>query len=539
MSLPLRHALTGAALAAALPCQRPQHSVAIVNDPRSHGQLGDNLLSLNEAIQLHNRTLLLSQLSQAEQGQIAFLGGDIALADIDTTVTTTVTLERDLDVIQNFPHGLDVRSSPYPATIVLGNTNGFLVDSDFCNFRHLVIRGGTDAVRVVQRDTYYGTTFENVRFEGQTHAAVQVYLGQDGGETFLVFENTTFANVPNPVRIDDLGRARHGAISMRGCLFDGGGEAFVLDLGPGGSSYAVRIERSTFQNQTTAGLVLRRSSAAADRGVVLDLVDLVTRNVPVGVSIDGHATALTDALVRMVDLGASATAMRLGSAGGNTKIAVEDSRFAGSMQLYARTTLRLDNVRVDGGATAIDAAPTTTLSVAKCGFANVALSVTGGSAAAVDGCRFDAGSVSGTPTSPVAIANSFVGTATLGANTTASASLPSPQLGSTDVVEQFVPVGQTVHLDHDLPPGYLGVWLFGLGDAQGPSLQAGMRVYIEMTTLAIYPGVFRGQGRSPFPVPPITALRGLDLVFQMLVGHDLGVPGPLRQMPPGGRIVLR
>ena len=538
MPAPIRIALAGLVLALPAPGQQPQHAVAIVNDARSHGQIGDNFLSLNEAIMLHNRTLTSSQMSAAEQGQIAFIGGDIAIADIDTTQVPTVTLERDLDTVGNFAHGLNVSGSPYPANIDIGNTNGFLVDSDYCDFRRLVIRGGAIAVRIVQRDTFYGSTFENVRFEGQTSAAVQAFLIQNDGETFLRFENTTFVNVPNPVRIDDLGRNRHGEIAMRGCLFDGGGEAFVVNLGPGGNSYSLRLDRSTFQNQTVAGLVVRRGAPTDDRGVVLDLLDMVSRNVPAGVSIDGHATALTDARVAMADLTASGTALRLGGAGTNTKILIEDSQFAGSVQLAGKTILRLDNVRQTGGALGLDAGAGTTTAVASSAFANVTTSVAGGSAITFDGCRFDGGSISGTASSPVTVVGSYIGSLTLGANTSVTSSLPTPQLGSTHVLEQAIAVGQTVHLDHDLPAGYLGIWLFSLGTEQA-STQVGLRIYMEPSTLSIYPGVWRGQGRVPFPMPPIRSLRGLDLVFQMLVGHDIGVAGPLRQIPPGGRVLLR
>ncbi|MEZ5966199.1 MAG: hypothetical protein R3F56_20350 [Planctomycetota bacterium] len=523
---------------AALWGQQPQHAVAIVNDPRSHGQIGDNLLSLNEAIMLHNRTLLTSQMSQAEQMQIGFIGGDIAVADIDTTQVPTVTLERDLDTIVNLPHGLNISGSPYPATIDIGTTNGFLVDSDYCDFRRLILRGGAEAVRVVQRDTFYGSTFENVRFEGQTNAAVQVYLTQNDGETFLRFENSTFVNIPNPVRIDDLGRNRRGEIAMRGCLFDGGGEAFVVNLGPGGNSYNLRLDRSTFQNQTVAGLVVRRANASADRGVVLDLLDMVTRNVPTGISIDGHASALTDALVRMADLTASGTALRLGGVGTNTKIAVEDSQFGGSLALAGGAVLRLDNVRQTGGSTDLDGTTGTTVSASRSAFANVTTSVTGSSAATFTGCRFDGGAISGTASSPVTIGSSYVGGLNLGANASASGSIAVPQLASTHVAEQSIALGGTIHLAHDLPAGYLGVWLFSLGTEQ-PTTQLGMRVYMEMSTVSLYPGVWRGQGQAIFPMPNIRSLRGLDLVFQMLVGHDIGVPGPLQQMPPGGRVILR
>src|SRR5262249_3214171 len=82
------------------------HSVATVNDPLSHGTLGDGRLSLNEAIQLHNRTLQPGQLSIAELNQLSGFGQDISWINIDGTSVPTITVERDFDVIQDFAHGI-------------------------------------------------------------------------------------------------------------------------------------------------------------------------------------------------------------------------------------------------------------------------------------------------------------------------------------------------------------------------------------------------------------------------------------------------
>jgi hypothetical protein len=157
---------------------------------------------------------------------------------------------------------------------------------------------------------------------------------------------------------------------------------------------------------------------------------------------------------------------------------------------------------------------------------------------AVDSCRFDGGSIAGTPSSPVTLVNSFANGLSMGTNVSASGAAPVAQLGSTWVRRQQMPLGQTVDLDHDLPAGFLGVWIWGLGVDQ-PSLQSGLRLYIDPNTLFVLPGVWRAQGRVPFFVPPIRALRDRDLVFQMVVGHDVGVRGPMMQAPPGGRLILR
>ena len=121
----LLHCVTAVAKA-----QVPLHSLALINDARSHGQVGDRYLSLNESIQLSNQTLPLSLLSADELRQINGFG-DIAFAEIDARVVPLVTLERDLDPILDTYHGYLLGSSFGTATIDIGNTRGIRADSDF------------------------------------------------------------------------------------------------------------------------------------------------------------------------------------------------------------------------------------------------------------------------------------------------------------------------------------------------------------------------------------------------------------------------
>lgn len=519
----------------------PAHAVATVNDVRSHGQLGDNFLSLNEVILLHNRQLQLTQLSQAELNQI-FGTSDVAMAEMDAALVPYLRLERDLEPVNNLLHGFVVRGTDSAGqervpVIDIANTNGFIADSDFCDFRNVTLRGGAYAVRVLQRDAISGSTFEKAFFENQTVAAVQIYLGQNNGYTRFVFENSTFTNVPTAVQIDDLATGRTGTVQMRGCAFQGCTDGVLVNLGGGGGSYTFAFERSTFQNLTRA-ISLRRPVASADRGVVVDLLDLYTRSVIDAVTIEGHPTASTDALVRMVDLEGTSSALRIGGAGTNTKVLLQDSRTGGAVALAGRINLELENLRQASGSLSLTAASGTSLNLRQSALAGVALTAVGNAPLAVDGCRFDSGSISGSSSSPVTVTNSFVSGVTVGANTTVGATIPTPQLGSTFVRRQQMALGQTVDIDHDLPSGFFGIWIWGLGVDQ-PSLQSGVRLYIDPNTLFVLPGTWRGQGRVPFPVPAIRALRDRDLVFQMVVSHDAGVRGPIMQVPPGGRVILR
>jgi hypothetical protein len=90
------------------------HAVAFVNDPLSHGQVGDGLLSLNEAILMHNGQLAYTQLSPAEQAQLSLIPGtgsttDVTWIDIDTSNTPVITIQQDLAPVLAHPAGREMR----------------------------------------------------------------------------------------------------------------------------------------------------------------------------------------------------------------------------------------------------------------------------------------------------------------------------------------------------------------------------------------------------------------------------------------------
>ncbi|MFY9344612.1 MAG: hypothetical protein WAT39_19120, partial [Planctomycetota bacterium] len=90
------------------------HAVAFVNDPLSHGTLGDAFLSLNEAIRLHNGQLALAALSPAEQAQLSLIPGtgsttDVTWIDIDAANTPVITVQQNLTPVLDTTFGLLIK----------------------------------------------------------------------------------------------------------------------------------------------------------------------------------------------------------------------------------------------------------------------------------------------------------------------------------------------------------------------------------------------------------------------------------------------
>ena len=134
------------------------HAVAFITDPLSHGVVGDNLLSLNEAIRLHNGTLTLSQLSASEQIQLSLLPStgqttDITWIEIDSEALPTITVEQDLDTIVNTTFGLFIRGGGGPAVIDFsgaGITRGLHSTSSNLVLQDLHFLGGPSGLELLQ-----------------------------------------------------------------------------------------------------------------------------------------------------------------------------------------------------------------------------------------------------------------------------------------------------------------------------------------------------------------------------------------------------
>ena len=129
------------------------HQIAFINDTLSHGTVGDPYLSLNEAIQLHNGTLTVAQLSTAEQLQVSLLPGsvttDVTWIDIDSEAIPTITLQQDLESVVNTPFGLFIRGAGGKVTLDLsapGVTRGIHSTSSSLVLQGLKFVGGDGGV---------------------------------------------------------------------------------------------------------------------------------------------------------------------------------------------------------------------------------------------------------------------------------------------------------------------------------------------------------------------------------------------------------
>ncbi len=522
---------------AAVCAQVPQHSLALINDPRSHGQVGDRWLSLNEAIQLSNQSLPISALSPEELAQISGFG-DIAFAEIDVRVVPTLTLERDLDPILDTYHGFLLGGSFGVPVIDVNGTRGIRADSDFCDFRNLTIRGGRVGIVINQSRTLYGSLIESVTFEGQTECALRILLAVDGGDTRVNVARCTFRNVPTAIELQDVGRNRGGGLGADVFFSDvtviGGSVGIDVTLGPGGRT-TYTFERCLFDG-TANGIRFARLAPTSDRMVVLDATHVTSIGAQTGFAFEGHAAGRAVLTMRMLDLAPAVggTALRIHPLGADTTTQLEDSRLT-------------ESVEVLGGAGPIVAIGNRLTNCA------LAIGTTGGTPSIVEtvmsgGTTTTRGTVAVEIRESVMLGGSLQAQ-TVGANvsdcfTTASVAgtvnVVRPRsvahLGSMDVQPRAPRIGTNTTWSVDLPPGLSAFFVVGITDEFPQFLPRPLRFYWLPTTEIVVPVALRGQTSLPVPIPNDTTMVGLDIVVQAAVVPDPGVAAPWIAFPPGRRL---
>lgn len=527
------------------------HAVAFVNDPLSHGTLGDGLLSLNEAILLHNGQLAFSQLSLTEQGQLSLIPGtgsttDVTWIDIDGSNTPVITIEQDLAPVTNTVFGLLIKGfSDRPMLDFSGAnlTHGMRVLADSISLQDLVFHGGAYGVDVLQTDVsgQAGATLQNVRFEQVAQFGLRVRCATNGGYGRAVLEQCDFDGCPTAIVQDESPAGRTTIFEAHEIDIRGAVTGIDFNAGPVGSGGTARytLDRVTIA-ATTRGVRLQRTGAA-DRWVLVEGSRVRVR-APTCVAIDGSPTAATWAIWQMWDLRApvGGSALQLGGAATLVQGQLDEVALTGNALIaggYGASPLLVHNLRCVGGNVQFSTGALGLLVLDESRFVNANVTTLGTAAVTFDGCAFEGGSLAGTAAAPILANACYVANA--GAFVQANSPLPAAHLGSMAVLPDDVLLGGMTQFAVDLPAGLAGLFVFGF-TAQAPVLgPLPFHVYVDPAAYVILGGVYRFQQAFAWQVPSSPYFVGLDFTVQLLVLPDPGVQAPWLQLPPGGRFVLR
>ncbi|MFO1078164.1 MAG: hypothetical protein U1E73_10630 [Planctomycetota bacterium] len=525
----------------------PFHAFAAVNDVLSHGQVGDNFLSLNEAIQLHNNTLTAAQLSPAEQAQIALIPGTgtstfLSWVRFDASSTPVITIERDLDVIVDTSYGLYL-SSDNGETVLdftgAGITRGMTSTSNSLQMRDLVFSGGPTGVDVVQTDIagQIGLALSHCTFVNQAQFGVRIASITPNGFGKFYADACTFTNCGSGVLWDEPVAGRTSFFDLHDCRMTGLlGMGVVLGIGPGGGGLGrYTIERVDIE-AGSYGIWLSRSFGGT-RPAQLLFRHLRVR-AATGVDIDCSAGGQTTLQMQMLDLRGTAGngALLLGQTGDLLGGVIEDSTFDGGVRIAGTGSLAVNNLRVGNASCALDAGTGAARTYTDCRFNSCTITVGGQTTMNFVDCSFAGSTVGGSAGSPVVCTDSFVPTPWF--YTTVLTPRPQEQLGSMHVLPDHPAIGTPVVLQADLPSGLFGAFLIGFTELYPQLLPQPLHVYGQLAATWLAPGIYTGQQSMVWMIPNAPIYRGLDFVGQIAVLPNTGVSALPVQLPPGRRFKL-
>lgn len=529
--------------------------IASVNDPQSHGSVGDSLLSLDEAIQLANGSLTLASLSAAEQAQVSGSGAVTAI-HVDAATTPTITIQAPLTIL----------TGPVPATgmvsvmgisasgslpVLSGGTQTTILS---LGSRELMVSGfrfedgdvAVDAKMTAPASPVMGMAMvANCEFEAQTGAAVQL-RGTGTDKTRLMIRDCSMKNMPLGYRLDD--QTSNGLIMSENERVTMDGVTLGCDAFEGGFGQVTMWSfwRSSFVNGET--LAKTRRSPTSTQLIMLRIV--YSDATCYGDVIDMEGTTAGTSMVHHHhgDWVAGAGKKCLWTHPRNAQFDVHGSemsfdgdliiaggttspRFWHQNNHYQNCSITFD---VDGALPNLlwntyDNCSITVPSLAR---SPVVIRDSHMSNTNIDGQSFLA---------PVSVRSSHrVGGAFTGF-VTETTPAPSLFLGTTEITPKDPQIGSSLTLSTDLPAGINLFWDIATSFARPVTSQEPVRFYGDPATVVILPAIAIFQSTLVVPIPNAAALIGLEFYVQgiSVPGPSMMPHAPTYHLPRGERINLR
>jgi hypothetical protein len=527
---------------------------ATINDPQSHGQVGDNLLSLDEAIRVANGTLATTQLSTAEQSRFAGTGTMLDAIVVDAMVTPTVTLTAPLtDLVgpTTTHHHFEIMGMAMPGmplpTIVGGNQpRVFAMRTINVGLHELRIQGGQVGVDAMMMPSStpaaHMAEVMHCEFVGQTVAAVRAH-GTGMAESMVMVEHSKLSNLPVGFLIEDNTAGGMVMIEAEHVEFDGVALGCrVVENGAGGDMSMFNLFRSHFHNGATL-CELRRSATSAQE-FMFRLVHTMADCSGNVLDVEGTAAGLTMVHHHHSDFVAGTGQKAFWCYPRTAQFDIHGSEmlFAGDVSIAANLTsprIWQQNNRYLGGTVTLDvdgalpnllwnhyencaivvpAAARSPVAVRSCELLNTTVNSAAFLApVTLQGCLRSGGSVSGFATEQTPA--------------------PTPFLGTTEVSPAEPQIGSGLTLAADLPLGIGLVWDIAISYPRPTTTAEPVRFYGDPATVIILPALVLFQSSMTVPIPNVPGLVGLEFYVQ---GISLPLLGQAHVPPfylPRGQLV--
>ena len=533
LSLPL--------VAAALLPQGSGSLSATVNDPMSHGVVGDALLSLNEAIRIANGSLSVSALSAAELARIAGTGTLLDNIYIDAAVTPSITLQAplaDLTVIPGPHYHIHITGIPAPGVpepVIAGGSQPrvFTFRTYNAMLHGLRIDGGQVGVDALMPQpaapAAHMAEVMHCSFHAQTTAAVYLH-GNGTDESMLMVTECELTSMPLGFLLDDqtaggLLMLEAERVHMDGVVLG----SRVVEAGAGGNMSELMLFRSTFVNGTTLA-EQRRPNSGAQQFMFRFVHSQVTCTGNV-LDIEGSASGLTMVHHHHSNFvaGPGQKAFWVYPRTAEFDVHGSEMDFTGDVAITGNLTSprfwQQNNTYRNGTVTLdIDGALPNLLwnHYENC---TIDVPVTARSPVVVRQSELIATNVaSASFLAPVTLQGCWRASGTLSGFATEQTPAPSQFLGTTTITPAAPQVGTSVTLSASLPPGIALIWDIALSYARPNTTQEPVRFYGDPATVVVLPAVVVFQSTLTIPIPNIAALAGLEFYAQ-------GISLPLNNQP--------
>jgi len=536
-----------------------QNITATVNDARSHGAVGDNLLSLDEAIRLANGTLAVGALSAQERAQLAGLG-TLTVIQVRAALTPTITLERELAPITGVPGGgasIELNgianAGSWPVVEAATHNYAFALRTNRADVRGFVVHGGRVAV---DADTTASLTLgvysilADLSLSGQVEAGVRLRNPNDQPARRLLTKVRRCQLVGLPIGIDIDSNSDFGNIDVEGewLVFSGCATCVDIDsVGQGGRhqwqgfrsdmtgcDYCLRLHR-TFGNDSEWLL----------RAVYGDHLARRTAFELDGSTTSGDTVFHHHQINARGGLGSGDYVLHTRPAGGRFDLHSSENVYEGNIliqsgRLSPRTwfngdhftngtiTISVEGVRPELQWNTFTATPITVLATST------------QSLNFVD-CEFVRSPISDLTRSGTTTLNRcFLASSTMSSNVVIMNTNPAQWIGHAAVTPVDPPRGGYVDLDVDLRPNTAALWWLGYSEPRPTTTNYPFRYYLNVASAISVPVLFTGQARLRMPIPNVPYLKDVEFHAQPVVVPTAAQPYvPAVSLPRGGRFLVR
>lgn len=543
--------LPAALLATALPAQM----TALVNDPNSHGAVGDNLLSLEEVIRFMNLQLRWNNLSAAEQAQ--FSGAPTSVLDtchIDATITPVITVTQQLsDLFGDSITHVDNRYFSLNGRVVIDATgvSGTVLHhkTNHSHWHDFVFRGG-DVFHVYDTTLHYHpgvrARFVNCDFENHAQVGldVRVPVFPPGQILEMDLTNCVFDNCGTAIKFTDPGFSSLIDFTSTKLLIQNCSTGVDLDITSFGATNMAIFDRTVMTGVTTGVHAARPTGS----GSVFDLQFVHGSITASGSAIDieGAVIGAQALALHHMDVtsgaGAGDHALQSRPASSRLDLTVGECSFDGKVNLGIGSLsqgLRVHNSRFTNGAFTLESSgpngdfrwnvhessPVTVgagnskpVNFAGCEFVSSAVQNSGSGSTSLFGCYF-----SGSPI------------------TNASNVAPAPLrwIGQASVTPDNPALGGTVDLAVNLQPNTAAAWLLGISERTPITSLVPYRFYMNLIVTIGLPGPYVLQDTVQLTIPNSAAIQGIELYAQPIVYPLAGQTYVPLHMPRGGKFEIQ